>query len=133
MTYFEDGSPYRYRSEFMKNAAVNVGWLDASMPYQTGPVPDEFVRRLAELCRHGVNRTRGVHYCNLCPSPPGLDLPEPASISTPKGEAALGSTEIRVDSLDGTRYAAPDLVIHYVREHGYRPPDGFVAAVFQGG
>jgi hypothetical protein len=132
MSYFEDGSRYRYRPEF-EDGSVNIGWLDASQAYPAGPVPGAFVERLTELCLHGVNRMRGFHYCNLCPPTPGPDLPEPAHIWTPEGEYAIGSAEIRVDGADGVRYAAPDLVIHYVTEHGYRPPDGFIEAVLKSG
>jgi hypothetical protein len=34
----------------------------------------------------------------------------------------VGGAEIRVTGRDGIRYAAPDMIIHYVEAHGYRPP-----------
>jgi hypothetical protein len=42
---------------------------------------------------------------------------------------ALGDAEIRVTGRDGTVYAAPSLVAHYIAEHSYRPPDGFIEAL----
>jgi hypothetical protein len=44
-------------------------------------------------------------------------------------EYTLGSAEIRVPSGNGTIYVAPNLIIHYIREHGYRPPDEFIRAL----
>lgn len=65
MTYFEDGTPYVYLDESDERDLVNVGWLESSRPYPTGPVPDGFVDRLAELCRQPVARTRGFHVCSF--------------------------------------------------------------------
>lgn len=129
MTYFADGTPYSYLSEFV-DGSVNVGWLDASVPYPTGDVPPGFTGRLVELCRESVNRTRGWHYCNLCPRPAG-PVPPPITVTSPSGDFPVGSGEIRVDAEDGVRYAAPDMVAHYVIEHRYRPPDAFVQAVVE--
>ncbi len=50
-------------------------------------------------------------------------------VQSPLGEFVVGSAEIRVQGPRGDRYAAPDMIIHYVEAHGYRPPDDFVAGV----
>jgi hypothetical protein len=44
-----------------------------------------------------------------------------------------GNGEIRVWSGDGVIYVAPVLILHYVKVHGYRPPQSFVDAVLRGG
>jgi hypothetical protein len=41
----------------------------------------------------------------------------------------MGNGEIRVRDADGIWYAAPRLVIHYVVEHNYCPPQAFIEAV----
>jgi len=41
----------------------------------------------------------------------------------------LGSAEVRVQGVDGTVFLAPDLVFHYVTEHGYLPPPSFLEAL----
>jgi hypothetical protein len=41
----------------------------------------------------------------------------------------FGSAEIRVIGSDSVIYAAPNLVFHYVRDHGYKPPQSFIDAV----
>jgi hypothetical protein len=131
MTYFEDGTPYRYLPEFA-DGSVNIGWLDRANPHPTGPVAAEFAERLVELCRKPVNLTRGWHYCNLCPTPTE-PMPEPITVKSPAGDFPVGHGEIRVDGTGGARYAAPDMIAHYVHVHGYRPPDPFVEAVVQQG
>jgi hypothetical protein len=131
VTHYPDGTPYSYLPEFV-DGSVNVGWLDAAEPFPTGDVPPEFVRRLIELSRNSVNRTRGWHYCNLCPKPTE-SFPEPITVRSPDGDFPVGFGEIRVTGRDGIRYAAPDMIAHYVTGHRYRPPDGFIEAVLDSG
>lgn len=131
MTHFQDGTDYSYMPEFV-DGSVNVGWLDGAEPFPTGEVPPEFADRLAELCGKAVNLTRGFHHCNLCPLPEEGQFPKPVTVPTPAGEAMLGHGEIRVSGTDGVTYAAPDLVIHYVTAHQYRPPQKFIDAVLAG-
>jgi hypothetical protein len=131
MTYFEDGSRYSYLSEF-EDGSVNVGWLDAAEPYATGEVPAGFIDRLVDLCRNPVNRTRGWHYCDLCPRP-AEPMPPPITVKSDAGEFPVGFGEIRVEGRNGVRYAAPDMIVHYVLEDGYRPPEEFIEAVVQQG
>ncbi len=44
---------------------VNAGWLSTEHQYPTGAVPEELAAKLARLCRSGVQRTRGWHFCAL--------------------------------------------------------------------
>ena len=131
MTYFADGSPYSYLKEVNDPGSVNVGWLDAAFPFATGPVATAFVDRLRKICQTGVNRTRGLHRCNLCGLEPTVGMPPPIAVQSSAGPFIVGGAEIRVTGRDGVRYAAPDMIIHYVETHGYRPPDYFVEAVLE--
>jgi hypothetical protein len=90
------------------------------------------VDRLVELCGNPVNLTRGFHHCNLCPLPAEGQFPEPVTVATPDGEVMVGHGEIRVTGEDGVTYASPDLIVHYVTVHRYRPPQKFVDAVLAG-
>lgn len=128
MTYYEDETPYRYMSEFV-DRALNIGWLDKSVPYQTGEVPGIFAEKLTELARHPINLTRGWHYCNLCHRPSQSEFPQPVTVHSSEGDFQVGHGEIRVNGKNGIRYAAPDMIIHYVLDHGYRPPAEFIDAV----
>ncbi|MEU3649211.1 hypothetical protein AB0E59_37960 [Lentzea sp. NPDC034063] len=123
MTYYPDLSPYEYFESDEK--MLNVGWLDADHDFPRGPVPREFVDALLRLSKKSRNQTRGFHWCVFCKGA-FEDVPNPYR---PPGVASKGSAEIHAVGADGVRYSAPTLVIHYVIEHGYRPPEVFVAAV----
>lgn len=129
MTHYRDGTEYEFLDNVESGTAQNIGWLDAAGVYTTGKVSEEFIARLSVLCSRGVYRTRGYHTCNLCPRREHDKWPSPTVVCGPDGEYAVGSSEIRVVGIDGERYAAPDMVIHYVVDHGYRPPDRFIDAV----
>jgi len=127
MAFFSDLSEYRYGRVAPQRGTLNVGWLDASSPHPVGDVPQQFVERLWELTRIFVEPTRGVHYCNLCPSPPRGAL----AVTHRNAVRRLGTAEIRAFG-KRVAYAAPNLVFHYVVAHRYRPPDEFVDAVING-
>lgn len=125
LAYFADGDRYTYGSD-PEADLLCVGWLDPAHPFNTGETPDGFSQLLADMCRQGTNRTRGFHRCEFCPPPAdGLGFSERPSIDG----VALGSAEIRVHGGDAT-WAAPDLIIHYVLDHAYLPPQPFIDAVF---
>ena len=122
MTYFTDLTPYSYLSE-SPDAVVNVGWLDPEHPYERGAVAEQVLSEIFELCSRPVNRTRGYHLCPFC-EVKQMGLP----VTLGGKRLTLGSAEIRVSTPERT-YAAPDLIFHYIRDHGYKPPDEFVRAV----
>ena len=127
MTYFADGSRYTYSPSESEESLVNIGWLDGSMPFSSGEVARELMDVLREICRAGVNRMRGYHQCNLCaPSSSPVAAVRVASVN---GDFFVGDAEIRITGSDGTRYASPNMIVHYVEAHGYRPPDDFLEAV----
>jgi hypothetical protein len=128
MTYFEDESDYSFIETDEGGPALNMGWLSAGRPYSSGSISQELVRVLARLCRNGVNRTRGLHRCEFC-SVGDSGWGPPTSASDEDGEFIVGGAEIRVTSKSGTTYAAPDMIIHYVTDHGYMPSREFLAAL----
>jgi hypothetical protein len=115
MSWFEDLSPYTYHPS--ERGTLNVGWLDGGHDFPTDPPEPPVVAKLTHLCRRRqVNVTRGWHRCELCP--PNVPRPE-------------GHAEIRVRHPDGTVFAAPTLVAHYVLAHCYAPPAAFIEAVME--
>lgn len=128
MTFISDLAPYNYLPGAPE--ALAVGWLDASEPFATGTCPDEVKDRLRVLARTPVRLTRGYHYCQFClakaPAPrllrEDIRLYEPPDVARSHGE-------IWLTALDGTRYAAPEMLAHYVDAHGYLPPSAFIEAV----
>ena len=109
MTYFPDFSAYTYTPND-KTGALNIGWLDASQPFQSGTTRSEFHAGLALLCSRPILLHRGRHECQFCRN-------------------AWGNGQVRVVGADGRLYAAPTLVHHYVVEHHYKPPEEFILAV----
>ena len=129
--WFEDLTPYRYlrRPVTSSTRTLNVGWLERGHPFPSGPVPPAAITRLLDLVEHGpTNATRGMHFCDLCPS---VDRDEPEVLHAPVASRLWGNAEVRAVAPDGTRYAAPTLIHHYVTAHGYRPPAEFVAALMR--
>lgn len=124
MTYFADGTPYTYLPS-SNEIALNVGWLSASHPFPVGSTPSELVPTILRMVRKEVvNRTRGWHRCELCADPA-----YPIRMDVDGESVTLGDAEIRVSSEDGTVYAAPTLIAHYIEAHSYAPPQKFVRAV----
>lgn len=129
MTYFPDGSPYSYMETKEDPSVLNIGWLDGGHPYTTGTIPRELRDKLARLCRQGIRRTRGFHRCDLCPQADPSQPPQPTVVRDEAGEFLVGSAEIRIGSSSRITFASPDMVIHYVEEHAYKPPDAFLDAL----
>lgn len=132
MTYFPDLAPYDYLPDTVPAGVelLTVGWLDSDhdFPVDDGAGPDPvFWRNLITLAAdHSTVATRGVHGCHfrhLIES----DYQYNAVYGT--RVLFLGNAEIRVLAPDGRWLTAPNLVVHYIRDHGYRPPAEFVEAV----
>ena|ERR1700722_4544139 len=129
MAYFRDLSPYEY---LLRNGGVpgaqNVGWLAADHSFQTQPPLESDIDFLWTHCKVAIHATRGRHSCEFC-SNSNRNYWEVSR----KGEnLQLGYSEIRIIGMSGQSYAAPSLIYHYVRDHHYRPPDSFLAALRSG-
>ncbi|MET8247725.1 hypothetical protein ABZV31_26965 [Streptomyces sp. NPDC005202] len=120
MAYYPDLSPYTY--DTADREMLTVGWLSREHPYTTGTAPEGLVEALVRLAREAVNVQRGMHFCNLCP-----DF-QTARAHTSRGDVFIGSGEIRVTSDSGIVYAAPTMIVHYVEDHAYLPPEEFCVA-----
>lgn len=120
MPYFPDLTPYRYFGG-ERRPLVNVGWLARGHDFPTGPIDERFVDGLVRCALHPVRLAMGLHRCDLCAD-------GPRDIEAYGRRVPLGNGEIRA-AWNGVEYAAPTLVVHYVSEHGYAPPDGFLRAV----
>ncbi|MEV4318829.1 hypothetical protein [Actinocrispum sp. NPDC049592] len=121
MAVYEDLSPYEYLPVDHQGAIVNVGWLGKGTPYPSGPVPPGFRDALVRTASgYQTHATRGFHKCPFC----GIrraTTAEPVPL-------LLGHAEFHIPG-DQVTYAAPTLVIHYIDEHDYQPPQEFIDAV----
>ncbi|MEU5950467.1 HEAT repeat domain-containing protein [Micromonospora sp. NPDC047465] len=113
MEYF-DLSPYDYLGSPLPMRAV--GWPGRRYGVQgagAAPMTGAEMERLRVASRRLGSVTLGWHDCDFC-------------------GAFEGNGEYRYYLPDGEIYAAPMMILHYVEEHGYRPPgelrDGLRAA-----
>jgi hypothetical protein len=115
MSFFDDMG---HRSMVASGDHVRaIGWLHPDHAYTKGEVSAEFLNRLKELIArpslHGDEfhfpGFGGIHTCEFC------------------GQAH-GGGNFAVPS-DNLLFIFPDMVVHYVETHGYKPPAEFVAAV----
>ena len=137
MTYYADLTPYVYWPEHVFGdrpypdgvEALNVGWLEAGHVFPTfeGDPDPQFLKNLITLVAdHSVCATRGFHGCDQ-QHEDGKDFQFQSDYDG--RDLFLGSAEIHVVTPDGRWLIAPNLVVHYVRDHGYRPPEEFIEAV----
>jgi hypothetical protein len=125
--HFEDLSPIRYSSgpcdaREWRSPLLAVGWLEHPHPFSTGSLEDVILKSLDRWVDlswdfYPAYAFRGLHDCSLCLATGGsahheirsylnLWIPGPSAI-----------------------YLAPAMITHYIRDHGYRPPHEFIAAV----
>lgn len=121
---YKDLSPYEYLPLRVPVAGeiLNVGWLGKVIPFSTGSLPVDFWEELVKVVPHfKTNVTRGFYQCRFCGARQvRVEAPVPL---------ILGHMEFHIPGADGIVYAAPSMVVHYISDHKYRPPDGFVEAV----
>jgi hypothetical protein len=123
---YEDLSPYEYVPSDVP--MTNVGWLGAAEPIPVGVIPERASDELLHIASEGVaeNMMRGVQDCEFCEIQSPLRMPTPFN---ERGFASLGMGEFHVVGVDGRTFAAPTLVLHYINDHQYLPPQEFVDAL----
>jgi hypothetical protein len=115
MSYFPD---LGRKSMFAAGEHVRaIGWLHPDYPYTKGKVSAAFVRRLKRFAaRSGESASAlclvlamGFHTCEFC--------------GKSRGHRNFGVPN------DDVLFVAPEMIVHYVKQHGYAPPAEFIAAV----
>lgn len=119
--FAEDLSVYSYDVRKPIPSVLMIGWIDERHPFPRGEIGDGALEKLRWLARHHpVNLTRGFHACPFCRAAGSGELPRDA----------ISMQEVWIPRIGtGGFFAAPELVVHYIERHGYRPPDVFLAAV----
>lgn len=59
----------------------------------------------------------GFHICEYC---------------TQRGSAATSSGDVTLRFSDGQTWEMPDMIVHYIQNHGYLPPQEFIDDVLLG-
>jgi len=111
----------------MSAPLVAIGWLEQGRPVPKGTVDSSVFERLFDLLDSPLQLVcwMGWHSCDLCSG----NVEGPISSITHRGERrALGFSNVFVPG-EGRLYVAPSLILHYIAEHGYAPPQEFQAAV----
>lgn len=126
MAKFEDFSKYVYRKGELNT--YNIGWLEGTRKINRGTVSNEFLNALWEYIKCPLRQTRGLYWNR------SLDiLPKYFKAVYEGREIPLGGSEIRVlDERNECIYAAPNLILHYIINHHYKPPEKFIYAVING-
>lgn len=127
MAVYKDFSKYEYDNVKLNNV-INIGWLGGVGSFQIGNVSEEFIKNLWEYYKCPFFTTRKVYQNEK------LDGYWKFFTAFLNGrEIGLGSSEIRVlDKKKGVVYASPNLIIHYIINHNYLPPQEYIKAVIEG-
>ena len=127
VTYYPDLSEskraYPLKPPF--KTVLHIGWLEKGHEYPTGETDVAVIDKLkvlTELQRAPKIQTLGFHPCDFCNN--GF-----IHMLCVEREIPLGSAALLIPSAHDVVYTTPDLIIHYIEEHGYRPPDEFIEAV----
>uniref|UniRef100_UPI0040560A9C DUF7919 family protein n=1 Tax=Acetatifactor sp. TaxID=1872090 RepID=UPI0040560A9C len=133
MAYYKDLTQYQIEPRKLigeKNFenVFNIGWLGEDGNFTKGEVSEEFLMNLWEYYRYPVYMTRKLY------NNEGLDGYWKFFTALYNGRRRqLGKSEIRVMNKQKDRiYAAPELILHYIMNHKYLPPQEFIDAVMTG-
>jgi hypothetical protein len=117
--YVPDLTPYAGYDR-PNHRVFHIGWLEKSEPFETAQPPEGLVDMLKRQLPFRVLRTRGWFKCHLCKRREYLELDE--------YKQTLGGAEIWIENGQVT-YACPDMIIHYIDDHHYKPPAAFLTAL----
>jgi hypothetical protein len=85
---------------------IKIGWLDNEHVFNIGPIPKKFIDKLKKI-KPNV-RSFGYHKCPFC-------------------NEKQGSNRYVLKIEDTLQcYDAPDMIIHYIEDHNYLPPQEFI-------
>lgn len=103
-----------------------IGWIE-DFDFATGSVPEIFTGIIASTISSKIfsDGTRGFHTCCLC----GVLMPKVIWNAMEISIAGYGHYLIQMGKIV---YMAPALLLHYIIDHNYCPPQEFVEAVING-
>lgn len=116
MTWIPDLTPLSYFGDEAAGALRAVGWLERGQHYARGPVEKSVYDKLVELAKDPFQPivAAGFHQCDLCQ----FDAER------------VGASNLFIPG-EKLIFVCPELVVHYVNAHEYRPPDEFCTAVLE--
>ncbi|MFA5366352.1 MAG: hypothetical protein WC333_00315 [Dehalococcoidia bacterium] len=120
--YFADLTLYGYGHTEHVNA-LNIGWLERGKEFPVGDFPEkeEVIKKLRTKKKE--NLYRGFHSCDFCDVTTYKENDSTFIIRDRHGNGEY------IFQHDGKTYAAPEMIIHYIETHNYKPPQEFIDAV----
>lgn len=115
--WYDDGEPCDYFGSVAAKVLMAAGWLEGSCRFDTGSVEQAFVDRLSLLLKQTPGFAlgalfMGVHECSVCEGK----------------HKNVGASNLFVPDYEKI-WVCPELILHYIQHHHYRPPDLFQKAV----
>jgi hypothetical protein len=127
MTHFRDLTPCNYSGFSGVAPMLAVGWLEPPFDFSRGEVKPAIRDRLQTLFSDPWAKFMffGLHACGFCAQAAGVD-----ALRADRGQHDLprGSTNSLIPGR-AVVYVVPELILHYIDEHQYRPPPPFADAV----
>lgn len=119
--YYQDLSKYVGPLNKNMDDILNVGWLSASEEFPKGKVPKLAIDKLLAVmeARQDVRQMRGIYPCPICGK-------SKIMLQTSTRPILLGMSEIWIPAGAGKIYASPSLIIHFIMEHQYQPPQIYI-------
>ena len=113
MAWYPDLSSCTYFGVEVAEPLKAIGWLEKSQSFPVGRIEPPVFDRLVALSHDPWQRWsfRGWHTCDLC-----------------RRDAKTGISNLFIPG-HGVIYVAPEMVTHYIKAHGYLPPQEFCDAV----
>lgn len=104
----------------------NIGWLGKSSDHDINYSNLSLIDKLKCLLkRERVNLTRGITLCSLCSKGENR-----IRVDIDGDSLLLGISEVWIpNGVQNKIFAAPDLIIHFIEKHNYRPPQEFIEAI----
>lgn len=120
-----------------KGNYYNIGWLINGDQFPTGTINEATLTKLfLLLARERINAMRSFEYCTLakCNGQEVMHYHELAHLTGTYNQEHGGTQtlkqEIWLPSADGTKvFVAPSIILHYITDHKYLPPQEFLDAV----
>ncbi len=106
-----------YSFDHFENA-YNVGWVDIDKEKNELYGCNEIIERLIPFLKYPLNTIRS--------------LSDIKKWTYAGEEYTLGFSELRIISDDRKVYAIPNTILYYISEKGYKPPEVFLDALFNG-
>ena len=127
MTYIPNLTPCTYGSFWRLTPLLAIGWLEPGHEFPRGTVKRATRDRLKAL--FSAHRSPvsffGSHTCGFCAQAAGID---PAYAARMRNDLPSGFANILVPGRKVV-YVVPELILHYIDAHQYRPPSAFTDAV----